>query len=154
LALAGTDQLTVADLMGLAIDADLVVLSACDTGRGDATLGGDVVGLVRGLLAAGARNAVVSLWAVDDEATCVLMSEFARLLKEGRSIADALAAAKWAVRELDAVGRAAAFGALDRAAARPSSGRQRATRDTLLEEPDEADDAHPYWWAPFVHVGL
>ncbi len=56
-ALAGTDELTVADLMGLAIDADLVVLSACDTGRGETTLGGDVVGLVRGLLAAGARNA-------------------------------------------------------------------------------------------------
>ena len=76
-ALAGMDELTVADLIGLPLDADLAVLSACDTGRGDATLGGDVVGLVRGLLASGVRNAVVSLWPVDDVTTCVLMDRFA-----------------------------------------------------------------------------
>jgi CHAT domain-containing protein len=52
LALQGTDRLTVADLAGLRFGADLVVLSACDTGRGDTTIGGDVVGLARQLLAA------------------------------------------------------------------------------------------------------
>ena len=154
-ALAGLDELTVADLMGLAIDADLVVLSACDTGRGEATLGGDVVGLVRGLLAAGARNAVVSLWPVDDEATCVLMDTFAQQLKTGHTTADALAAAQRSIRELDAAGRTAAFRALtQRTGAGPSSGLQRAARDTLLEDPGHPDDTHPYWWAPFVHVGV
>src|SRR4029453_258137 len=44
--LAGDDRLTVADLIGLRVDAGLAVLSACDTGRGSAILGGDVVGLV------------------------------------------------------------------------------------------------------------
>ena len=154
-ALAGLDELTVADLMGLAIDADLVVLSACDTGRGEATLEGDVVGLVRGLLAAGARNAVVSLWPVDDEATCVLMDTFAQQLKTGHTTADALAAAQRSIRELDAAGRTAAFRALtQRTGAGPSSGLQRAARDTLLEDPGHPDDTHPYWWAPFVHVGV
>ena len=154
-ALADSGELTVADLMGLAIDADLVVLSACDTGRGDATLGGDVVGLVRGLLAAGARNAVVSLWPVDDEATCVLMDAFAQQLRTGRTIADALAAAQRSIRTLDAAGRSAAFSALAQATGtRLSAGQQRAVRDTLLEDPGHADDTHPYWWAPFVHVGV
>ena len=154
-ALAGLDELTVADLMGLAIDADLVVLSACDTGRGEATLGGDVVGLVRGLLAAGARNAVVSLWPVDDEATCVLMDNFAQQVKTGQTIADALASAQRYIRGLDATSRTAAFSALARTAgAEPSSRQQRAVRDTLLEDPGHADNMHPYWWAPFVHVGV
>jgi CHAT domain-containing protein len=156
-ALAGSGGLTVADLMGLAIDADLVVLSACDTGRGDATLGGDVVGLVRGLLAAGARNAVVSLWPVDDEATCVLMDAFAQQLRTGCTIADALAAAQRSIRTLDAAGRSAAFSALAQATGEGvglSAGQQRAVRDTLLEDLGHADDTHPYWWAPFVHVGV
>jgi len=154
-ALAGLDELTVADLMGLPIDADLVVLSACDTGRGEITLGGDVVGLVRGLLAAGARNAVVSLWPVDDEATCVLMNTFAEQLKAGHTTADALAAAQRAIRSLDATGRAAAYRALAQGTGvGPSPGRQRTARDTLLENPIHADDAHPYWWAPFVHIGI
>jgi CHAT domain-containing protein len=154
-ALAGTDKLTVADLMGLEIDADLVVLSACDTGRGEVTLGGDVVGLVRGLLAAGARGAVVSLWPVDDEATCVLMDRFAQLLREGQPAADALAAARREIRALDAEGRAAAYAGLSRAETVPApSGQQRAARDTLLAEQSDVDSGHPYWWAPFIHIGV
>lgn len=131
------------------------MLSACDTGRGEVTVGGDVVGLVRGLLAAGARNAVVSLWPVDDEATCVLMDTFAQQLKAGHTIAEALAAGQRAVRVLHATGRAAAFSALaQRAGAGTSSGQQRTVRDTLLEDPVCADDTHPYWRAPFVHIGV
>jgi CHAT domain-containing protein len=68
--------MSVGDLVGIDLDADLVVLSACDTGRGAATLGGDVIGLVRALLAAGARYLVVSLWPVNDEAGCLVMARF------------------------------------------------------------------------------
>src|SRR5262249_59327770 len=74
LALAGDDELTVADMMGLNLTADLVVLSACHTGRGTATAGGDIVGLVRAAVTAGARHVVVSLWPGDDEAGCLLMT--------------------------------------------------------------------------------
>src|SRR5215470_8738874 len=55
--LAKGEELTVYELMGLRLDADLVVLSACEMGRGETTGGDDVVGLLRGLLAAGARAA-------------------------------------------------------------------------------------------------
>src|SRR5262249_22962443 len=83
LVLAGADELTVSDLIGLRINADLAVLSACDTGRGTTTQGGDLVGLARGLLAAGVRRCVVSLWPVDDAAACVTMGEFHRQVKKG-----------------------------------------------------------------------
>ena len=77
LALSGSDELTVAELLGLGLDADVAILSAGDSGRGEVTLGGDVVGLARGLLAAGARHSVVSLWPVDDQVGCLTMAAFA-----------------------------------------------------------------------------
>ena len=66
LVMAGTDELTVAELVGLRFETHLAVLTGCDTGRGTATLGGDVIGLTRSLLRGGVRRAVVSLWPVDE----------------------------------------------------------------------------------------
>ena len=67
-ALAQHDELTVHELMSLRLDARLVVLSACGTGQGESTGGDDLLGLTRGLLAAGAQAALVTLWPVDDHA--------------------------------------------------------------------------------------
>jgi len=83
------------DVYGLRLDADLVTLSACETGLGRAA-GGDLVGLCRGFLAAGAAALVVSLWRVDDAATAGLMAAFYRELAAGRSPAAALRAAQLA----------------------------------------------------------
>lgn len=69
-------RLSVDELYGLALDADLVTLSACETGLGAVTSGDDVIGLIRGFLFAGARNVVASLWPVDDRATADLMRRF------------------------------------------------------------------------------
>jgi CHAT domain-containing protein len=74
-ALAGGEAITADELMGLDLKADVVVFSACDTGRGRLQ-GSELVGLARGLLYAGARAAVVSLWPVDDVATAMLMEFF------------------------------------------------------------------------------
>jgi CHAT domain-containing protein len=79
--LAGTPPasvLTVADLYALDFDADLVTLSACETGLGAIANGDDVIGLTRGFLYAGARTIVASLWEVDDAATAELMMDFYR----------------------------------------------------------------------------
>jgi CHAT domain-containing protein/tetratricopeptide (TPR) repeat protein len=67
------------------LNAEIVVLSACDTGRGDIT-GDGVIGLSRSLLAAGAPSVVVSLWSVPDAPTAQLMIAFYRelLLAETR----------------------------------------------------------------------
>ena len=86
------------EVFGLRLSADLIVLSACETGlagglRHDVPPGDDWVGLVRAFLYAGASSVVASLWPVDDRATAVLMESFHAGLKSGstkaRSLADA-----------------------------------------------------------------
>lgn len=64
------------EIYNLEIKADLVVLSACETGLGKIKKGEGVIGLSRALLYAGANNLVVSLWSVSDEATSHLMIDF------------------------------------------------------------------------------
>ena len=68
--------LTVGELYSMNLEADLVTLSACETGLGKIASGDDVVGLTRGFLYAGSRSIVASLWSVDDKATATLMQAF------------------------------------------------------------------------------
>ncbi len=75
-------RLSVADLYSMRLDAQLVTLSACQTGLGRILSGDDVMGLTRGFLHAGARSIVASLWSVDDAATAELMISFYRNLDE------------------------------------------------------------------------
>ena len=82
------------DLSGL----DLVVLSACETGKGNITSDG-VFGLQRAFKKAGAQSIIMSLWKVDDEATKELMSQFYSNWMEGMSKHEALEAAKKSVRD-------------------------------------------------------
>jgi CHAT domain-containing protein len=81
--------LTAAEIAALDLRADLVVLSACDTGRGRIT-GDGVVGLTRAFLTAGADTVVVSLWQVPDAATATLMVTFYEALAQTHSKAAAL----------------------------------------------------------------
>lgn len=165
--LAGRDELTVSDFIGLQIDADLAVLSACDTGRGTTTLGGDVIGLTRGLLAAGVKRCVVSLWPVDDVAACVTMVAFHSLLKKGgKSPAEALAMAQEGVRNLSGAEIAARYramggvlGAGERSWRRGAStpGRQLAAfpepppdDETMV---DDTAGSSARIWAPFILIG-
>jgi CHAT domain-containing protein/tetratricopeptide (TPR) repeat protein len=72
------------DVYNLTLPADLVVLSACETGLGKQITGEGLVGLTRGFMYAGASRVVASLWKVDDVATAELMGRFYRgMLKEG-----------------------------------------------------------------------
>src|SRR5947199_140621 len=61
---------------GWSIDADLVTLSACDTGVGQFTNGDGLLGFAHAFLARGARAVVLSRWKVDDTATALLMVRF------------------------------------------------------------------------------
>jgi CHAT domain-containing protein/tetratricopeptide (TPR) repeat protein len=64
------------DIFNLNLPAELVVLSACETGLGENIRGEGLVGLTRGFMYAGARRVVVSLWAVNDLATSEVMAKF------------------------------------------------------------------------------
>lgn len=87
------EPLNVIDLYHLDLRALLVTLSACETGVNQLK-GGDLFGLVRGCLYAGAPSVVVSLWQVDDASTAALMQAFYRRLKEGQRLGSALRAAQ------------------------------------------------------------
>jgi CHAT domain-containing protein/Tfp pilus assembly protein PilF len=90
---------TALELAGLNLwGTQLVVLSACDTGRGDVKLGQGVYGLRRSLVVAGAETVVMSLWKVNDETTQALMERYYRNLLEGQGRATALREAMRSLR--------------------------------------------------------
>jgi len=105
------------------LNAELVVLSACETGLGKKVVGEGYVGFAHAFLQAGARSVLVSLWKVDDEATGLLMRRFYEgWLERGLRKAEALRQAKRWLR-----------------AREDERGRQRF--------------AHPYYWSAFVLIG-
>ncbi len=123
--LAGEDGLlTMSEVMGLKMNADLVVLSACNTAgeRVEARNGEGFAGLTRAFMHAGARGLLVSHWSVESLATRDLITDFFRRRKAGTATPEALAAAQADLR---------------------------ASRDARLN----LSRAHPFFWAPFVHVG-
>ena len=82
------------DLYNLKLNADLAVLSACNTGSGQLVKGEGVQSLARGFLHAGCPSLVTSLWSVDDCATSDIMVRFYEYLKDGKSKNKALQSAK------------------------------------------------------------
>ena len=92
------DILTMRDVLRVQIRARLVVLSCCHSARGEIKAEG-VVGIAHAFLGAGARSVLVSLWAIDDEATLEFMKNFYQHLVKGRSASEALNQAMNCMRE-------------------------------------------------------
>jgi len=90
--------LTIADVLSVQMRARLVVLSCCHSGQGEIKAEG-VVGIARAFMGAGARSVLVSLWAIDDEATLEFMRSFYHRLVEGRSASESLKLAMKCLRE-------------------------------------------------------
>jgi CHAT domain-containing protein len=83
------------DIYNLKLPAELVVLSACETGLGKDVTGEGLEGLTRGFMYAGARRVIVSLWNVNDKATASLMQRlYVGMLRSGKTPAAALRAAQ------------------------------------------------------------
>lgn len=89
--------LHVPEIMRPQLNAEMVTLSACQTGLGQVLAGESVMGLSRAFLFAGARSVVVSLWNVNDAATAELMTAFYRNMRNGAPREEALRQAKLAL---------------------------------------------------------
>ncbi len=81
---------TVRDICSRQLNAELVTLSACETGLNKIHAGDEILGLARGFLTAGVRSIVLSLWTVNDKATKDLMKDFYSELQHGSTISASL----------------------------------------------------------------
>jgi len=120
---AASSFVKASDLLGLKLDADLVILSACNTGGPGGAGGGEALsGLARAFFYAGARGLMVTHWAVDDAAAALTVADSLRRQQAGASSAAALRGAQLLL--LEEAGRRLpnVFG-------------------------------HPFYWAPFALIG-
>jgi CHAT domain-containing protein len=146
-----TGELTVQAIRdGWKLDADLVVLSACQSGLGLDRGGDGMLGFAQAFLSRGARSLLLSLWAVDDEATALLMVRFYRNLlgkraglKRPMPRAEALREARHWLRNLSDKEAKVAAAALPRGKVVRRKPAVKATRPY----------AHPYYWAGFILIG-
>lgn len=113
------ERLYLDELYQLKIPAHLAVLSACNTGFGEIQEGEGVQSLSRAFTYAGVKSTVMSLWPVPDQQTNIIMTEFYRQLKAGKSKAEALRLAKL----------------------------------SYLDQVEESELKHPYYWAGFLISG-
>lgn len=84
----------VGDIYNLELDANLVVLGACQTGLGSIYKGEGLIGFTRAFIYAGASNLAVSMWRVSDQPTAYLMIDFYDLIRQGYDYNEALRQAK------------------------------------------------------------
>jgi CHAT domain-containing protein len=122
--------LTLGEILSLDLDADLVVLSACNTGVGDGNGNEAISGLGRAFFYSGARALLVTMWPVETSSANKLTTELFRYQREDKYLSRAWALQKSIVKLIedpglkdDATGKIA------------------------------ASYAHPFFWAPFVIVG-
>jgi tetratricopeptide (TPR) repeat protein len=129
------------------LDADMVVLSACQSALGRVVAGEGYLGFTQPLLAKGARSLVLSLWKVDDRATAMLMKRFYQNLLGKR------ADGKDSMPKAEALGEAKLW--LRTQSAENASATRGSPRKSLKGEPHRVvssfDD--PYYWAGFVLIG-
>lgn len=111
------------EMLNLNLNADMVVLSACETARGHIGAGEGVIGMSWALFIAGSPTTVVSQWKVDSASTTALMIEFHRQIKSAP------------------------------AHARSSITKSEALRQAALKLMKTEEYKHPFYWAGFVVVG-
>jgi len=115
------------DIYNLSLRANMVVLSACETGLGKLRRGEGIISLARAFAFAGAKSIVNSLWSVNDASTQLLVVDFYKGIKAGMPKSEALTLAK------------------RRFLIRPETGSKRDTSWRLFR--------HPYYWSGFILIG-
>ena len=141
---ANDGELTVREIFNLNLNADLVTLSACETGLGEISEGDELVGLSRAFIYAGTPAIIVSLWTVDDVTTSILMTRFYQYLNSGLAAEDALSQAQ---RDLLNENFTASAGRGLR------SVKWNADVQNRLQKYSDTQSKNPYYWAPFILIG-
>jgi CHAT domain-containing protein len=145
------------------LDAELVTLSACESGLGRPGGGDGLLGFAQAFLLAGSRAVCLSLWEVDDTSTALLMDRFYRNLLGKREDsarpmgkAAALQEAKQWLRTLPASAALERLGTLTQGVVRgerPARELMRAVPKPTDAGPDYKPYAHPRYWAAFILIG-
>ncbi|MEM7134505.1 MAG: CHAT domain-containing tetratricopeptide repeat protein [Chloroflexota bacterium] len=143
-------ELTAADLLqSVQLKADLVTLSACDTGLNELHPGDELMGLTRAFLGCGTRSLLATLWPIHEIPTRIFMECFYESWMAGASKAQALLAAQRLVAHMD-------IDALSEQL-REYGICQGSTTDMLdlfqSMAPGQGPFAHPYYWAGFILIG-
>jgi CHAT domain-containing protein len=153
-----TGQLTVAEILKWQLDADVVVLSACDTGLGRSAGGEGLLGFSQALFQAGSRSLVLSRWQVSDAATALLMIRFYENLLGKRAGLPAPLGRAAALREAQQWLRELPRAQAEALAKELTGGELRGSRARLNVLTSTADSkdrlyAHPYYWSAFMLIG-
>jgi len=137
-------RLEVKEVFGMNLNANLVVLSACETALGKLTSGDELVGLTRAFIYAGTPSVIASLWRVPDSSTAALMASFYKNLKTMSKV-EALRRA-----QLEFIRGNGGDLFVDR-----GSGLMKRvkTDGERISSPTVISAAHPFFWAPFILVG-
>jgi CHAT domain-containing protein len=141
-------RLEVREIFGMDLKANLVVLSACETGLGKLSSGDELVGLTRAFIYAGTPSVVASLWNVEDSSTAALMASFYKNLKTMSKV-ESLRQAQLALIRGEARSDLLArrgIGGVGKLGEVPAPNSQSPT-------PNSISTSHPYFWAPFILVG-
>lgn len=163
---ASEQNLTAEEIFGLQMNAELVVLSACESGINDRRPGDELIGLTRALIYAGTPSVLVSLWTVDDLSTALLMEQFYKNWLKGVSKAEALRRSQHWLRTLP---QKKVLRLVDVAYSNVSSLAKNRVDDSvdnlllriatqranLLDNfgPEDTPFDRPFYWAPFVLIG-
>jgi CHAT domain-containing protein len=142
------------------LDADLVVLSACETGLGQRAGGEGMLGFAQALLQRGARSVVLSRWKVDDGATALLMQRFYQNvlgqregLKAPLGRADALQEAKTWLRSLTSEQALRLLATINDSVARGPGAKPLKLVKSEVAKKDDRPYEHPFYWSAFVLLG-
>ncbi|MCD4677099.1 MAG: CHAT domain-containing protein, partial [Desulfobacula sp.] len=130
---------TASEAADLELDAELTILSACNTGIGEYFVGEGLMSLSRSFLLAGSRKAIVSLWSVHSQATMNLMIAFYKHYTSGLEPYQALRKAKLDMMSLPAQ-------ALENDA-------NRGIKVRLGKYVEKSRSSHPFYWAAFILIG-
>ncbi len=141
-------RLEVREIFGMDLKANLVVLSACETGLGKLSSGDELVGLTRAFIYAGTPSVVASLWNVEDSSTAQLMASFYKNLKTMTKVEALRQAQLKLIRgnvNSDLLARRG-IGGIGKLGEVPTA--KPPSQDSI-----SISTSHPFFWAPFILVG-